>query len=309
MRFVSLIFLILSLNSYAAGPHACAGDVQKYCQGVPKTYEALDACLDKNKENLGSSCIAARAAAEKEMKEKNKCYGDIQKLCADKKDVKEINECLKTHEKKLSKECIAQRDQRLEKNAPCTADQEKFCSEKSRGKTSVAKCMQDHGDKLSPACKTARAEFEEKLLKKKPCFNDEVKFCDDKRKDLPQLDACLRAQGDKLSKVCANSLNKMDEKMAARNPCYQDALKLCAQERFKPELLKTCLDKNESKLSKLCADTRTMAKRQSENIKASCGGDEKKFCSNIPKKGNAVVACLRANMGRISHQCRKALTD
>ena len=309
MRFLILFSLFFTANLYAAGPHACAGDVQKFCQGVPKTKKDLDACLDKNEANLGPSCKSARENFESMMKEKNKCYGDMKKLCSNSKSVAEINKCLKDNESKLSKECIAQRDARMKEHLPCKADQEKFCSEQKRGKLSVAKCMIDNSDKFTKECKEAREKFEAKQLKKQPCFLDAIKLCDDKKTDPAALELCLSENTSSLSKLCQEKRKKSEDKMAARNPCYRDAVTHCSKERFKPELLKACLEKNHDKLSKLCQETRTLATRQQKNIKEACAGDEKKFCMGKPKKGNAIISCLKANLGRLSFQCKKAITD
>lgn len=309
MHMIALFTALFSFNLFAQGPHACAGDVQKFCQGVPKTRQALDACLDKHESELGPSCKETRKKFAEQVRQKNKCFDDAQKFCGAAKNTKEINECLKKNQSKLSKACIAQKDERQKKALPCKEDMEKFCSESKRGKTSIEKCMLDNADKLSGSCKEARAKFEEKLLKRQPCFNDAIKFCDTKKKDPAALEACLSENESSLSKKCSETRKKIADKISARNPCYQDALKLCPKERFKPELLRACLAKNESKLSKLCQDTRQMAERKQKNIKDSCGGDEKKFCSSVPKKGGAVMACLKANLGRISFQCKKAITD
>ena len=309
MYLLSFLIAIFSLNLYAQGPHACAGDVQKYCQGIPKTRAALNECLKKNESKLGPSCKAVRESFLKESREKNKCHQDIEKFCADKSGVTELNQCLKNNEAKLSKGCIEQKNARVKEKMPCKADQEKFCSDDKRGKMSVTHCMLINNEKFSAECKNARAEYEKKLLVRQPCFNDAVLYCDDKKKDPASLEQCLDENNSKLSATCTKHRKSIDDKMAARNPCYKDAVKLCPQERFKPELLKLCLEKNKSKLSQLCQDTRNLAERQQKNIKASCVGDEKKFCNGVSKKGNAIVSCLKANLGKISFQCRKAITD
>ena len=53
--------------------HACAGDVQKFCQSAQKTRFALDQCLDKHADELGPSCKSVREEFKKKVKEKNKC--------------------------------------------------------------------------------------------------------------------------------------------------------------------------------------------------------------------------------------------
>lgn len=309
MRLLTLILLTFSLKVSAAGPHACAGDVQKFCQGVPKTRQALDKCLDKNIKELGSSCKAVRENFTKEMKEKNKCYADMKKFCANEQDLKGINKCLQANIKNLSKECLTQKDQRRKERLPCEQDQAKLCSKDKLKGNSLAKCMFDNSKNLSKACSEARNKFEAKILKKQPCFNDAINYCDKDKKDPAKLEQCLGANSTKLSPLCTKHRKAIDEKISARNPCYQDAKKYCAKERFRPELLKSCLQKNEAKLSTLCQDTRKLASRQQKSIQGSCAGDEKKFCSSVPKKGAAIISCLKANLGKISFQCKKAITD
>tara|TARA_R110002049_G_scaffold57433_1_gene157505 strand:- start:740 stop:1669 length:930 start_codon:yes stop_codon:yes gene_type:complete len=309
MRLLMLLTFIFSFKIYAQGPHACAGDVQKFCQGVQKSRTALDQCLDKHADELGPSCKSVRADFAKKMKEKNKCYSDIKKFCSDKKDIKGINECLLANEKKLSKACLAQKEERTKEMKPCQEDQKKFCDKSKLGKKSQAKCMLENESKLSKSCKEARTKYEAKILKKRPCFKDAILLCDDVKKDGQKLESCFNENKDKLSKQCSSHRKKIEDKISARNPCYLDAKKYCNQERYQPKLLNSCLEKNESKLSKLCQDTRNLASRQQKNIKENCQADEKKFCSSIPKKGAAILMCLKSNLGRLSFQCKKAITD
>jgi len=65
--------------------------------------------------------------------------------------------CLKENEAKLSKECAAHmaeaKEAMKEIAEACHADMESFCHDVKKGGGRVMKCMKEHKDQLSAACK------------------------------------------------------------------------------------------------------------------------------------------------------------
>lgn len=88
----------------------------------------------------------------------NPCQSDIQKFCPGVAPGHgALVECLKKHKDELSKECRAQGEsmkKHLEqKREACADDVEQFCSAAKADGGSVAKCLRDHQQELSEACK------------------------------------------------------------------------------------------------------------------------------------------------------------
>jgi Cysteine rich repeat len=48
-------------------------------------------------------------------------------------------------------------------------------------------------------------------------------------------------------------------------------------------------------------------REQAHVLRAQCGGDFQKFCSNVPLRGGQGVACLRAHAADLTPGCRQAL--
>lgn len=93
-------------------------------------------------------------AAEEELP----CAEEIAKYC---KDVKpgggRIIDCLNEHQKDLSVSCekkLEESKKRLMKaQQACTGDMEKFCKDVQPGGGRILKCLREHTQELSPACR------------------------------------------------------------------------------------------------------------------------------------------------------------
>lgn len=86
------------------------------------------------------------------------CLADIQKLCANVPgSADQIQSCLKSHEKDLSKECKAHvgdvRRLAGELAATCIWDIERFCGDVNPGGGRMVECLKGQGNNLSPTCK------------------------------------------------------------------------------------------------------------------------------------------------------------
>ncbi len=99
------------------------------------------------------------------------CSEELAKYC---KDVKpgggRILDCLNEHQKELSVTCkkkLEESKKRLmEAQRACTVDVEKFCKDVRPGGGRIFKCLGEHTQELSPACKqeieTAKGRVREK---------------------------------------------------------------------------------------------------------------------------------------------------
>lgn len=91
------------------------------------------------------------------------CAKDRGALCAgiDSGDGK-IFKCLQDNKDKLSAECKAHQEKMKEHykeiKEACSDDVEKFCGEIKPGKGRIMKCMRQHKEELSSACKAEMAQ-------------------------------------------------------------------------------------------------------------------------------------------------------
>lgn len=107
-------------------------------------------------------------AAEEELP----CADEIAKYC---KDVKpgggRILNCLNEHEKDLSVSCKNKLEESkaklMEAQKACTGDMEKFCNGVQPGEGRILKCLREHKQELSPACKQVTVKTSEKVQEKK----------------------------------------------------------------------------------------------------------------------------------------------
>ena len=91
------------------------------------------------------------------------CAKDVQTLCPGiEPGDGRIAKCMRENKDKLSAECKAQKEKMKaafkEVKEACQDDVEKFCGEMKPGRGRIMKCMKEHKEQLSPACK---AEVEE----------------------------------------------------------------------------------------------------------------------------------------------------
>ena len=116
-------------------------------------------------------CVSAggRAyAAEQELP----CAQEIAKYC---KEVKagggRILNCLNEHQNELSDSCkikLEESKKRLmEAQQACAGDMEKFCKNVQPGGGRILKCLREHTQELSHACRKITEKTEEKVQEKK----------------------------------------------------------------------------------------------------------------------------------------------
>ncbi len=111
--------------------------------------------------------VGVIAAAERTSSAKGPCADDIQKYCKDVKSGKgKIGQCLKEHEADLSPACkerVAQvADAVRDLYGACHVDVEKLCKDVPPAGKSVEKCLKEHQDELSTACKSRIVQMKDR---------------------------------------------------------------------------------------------------------------------------------------------------
>ncbi len=90
-----------------------------------------------------------------------------------------------------------------QQGGPCTDDVAKFCKDVRPGGGSVAKCLQEHENDLSPACKEQISKTKQKIQEfKEACRADVTKFCKDVRPGRGRILQCLKQNEAELSPGC-----------------------------------------------------------------------------------------------------------
>ena len=108
--FVTLgLILLTGTGAFAQGTGACAGDIEKFCQGVQQGEGRIAKCIAQHKEELSPGCKARFEEAAKQLKGVQKdCKDDIMAFCEGvKPGGGRIAQCLKANESKLSPQCKA----------------------------------------------------------------------------------------------------------------------------------------------------------------------------------------------------------
>jgi hypothetical protein len=91
----------------------------------------------------------------------------------------------------------------------CADDAAKFCKDVQKGEGRVAKCLKEHKDELSPACKKNIAKAK-KMAKgmKKACHDDAKKLCSDIKPGGGKIAQCLKEHEGELSQACKEMMDR-----------------------------------------------------------------------------------------------------
>jgi hypothetical protein len=139
------------------------------------------------------------------------CREDAKRLCQGvQPGGGRITRCLKENESKLSPECVEKikaARERVEKEwEACKPDQEKFCKGIEPGQGRVAKCLAQHQDALSPACRERINEAKEEFAEKHPCHADAKKLCQGVNPGEGRIASCLKQHEGEVSGACKQHL-------------------------------------------------------------------------------------------------------
>jgi len=92
---------------------------------------------------------------------------------------------------------------------PCAGDVEKFCKSVESGGGSVAKCLKEHENELSAACKERTLAIREKMKEiHQACEDDVTKFCKDVQPGGVRIRKCLKEHEGELSPDCKAKISQ-----------------------------------------------------------------------------------------------------
>lgn len=92
-------------------------------------------------------------------------------------------------------------------SGPCAEDMAKFCKDVQPGGGRILKCMKEHENELSPACKQHVVEMKVKAGEaKEACQDDVMKFCKDVQPGGGRILKCLKEHENELSPECKSKM-------------------------------------------------------------------------------------------------------
>ena len=97
-----------------------------------------------------------------------------------------------------------------EQNArPCAEDAARLCQDVQQGEGRVARCLKEHANELSPACKKNTAKAKEEVQEfAQACKDDSAKLCKGTKPGGGRILQCLKQHEGELSPACKE---KMDQ--------------------------------------------------------------------------------------------------
>lgn len=94
--------------------------------------------------------------------------------------------------------------QEMNGRGPCKADIEKFCKDVQPGQGRIVRCMRQHENEVSPACRNHIAEVREQQQEfKRDCSADASRFCKDMKPGGGRIINCLKQHQAELSAACS----------------------------------------------------------------------------------------------------------
>lgn len=142
---------------------------------------------------------------------------------------------------------------------PCAEDAKKFCKGVKLGQGRLVRCMWQHRDQLSDACKAkAKSDWEKLMQISADCAGDAKKFCQGIIPGGGRIAACLMSHEAELSPACqAHSeetrakINEGIEKLVL-GACKKDRDKLCKDIKPGEGRIAECLKQNRARLRPAC---------------------------------------------------------
>jgi len=92
---------------------------------------------------------------------------------------------------------------------PCADDAAKLCQGVQPGGGRVAKCLKEHSNELSPACKDNMGRMKEKAKDfRQACKDDAQKLCKDEKRGGGRIMQCLKQHEGELSPACKEVMDQ-----------------------------------------------------------------------------------------------------
>ena len=92
---------------------------------------------------------------------------------------------------------------------PCAEDAARLCKGVQQGEGRVAKCLKDHANELSPACKENIAKAKEEVQEfAKACKDDSAKLCKGTKPGEGRIMQCLKQHQGELSPACKEKMTQ-----------------------------------------------------------------------------------------------------
>jgi len=96
-----------------------------------------------------------------------------------------------------------------QRQGPCADDAAKFCGDVDPGGGLVMKCMKEHENELSSACKERVAAMKKGFQEfREACQDDALKFCKDMKPGGGRIANCLKEHENELSAECKARMEK-----------------------------------------------------------------------------------------------------
>jgi hypothetical protein len=96
-----------------------------------------------------------------------------------------------------------------EKDRPCMADAEKLCKGVEKGEGRIAKCLKEHENEVSAACKENIGKMKEKIKDvAEACKDDAAKVCKDIKPGEGRILRCLKQHEGELSPACKEQMSQ-----------------------------------------------------------------------------------------------------
>ncbi len=100
-----------------------------------------------------------------------------------------------------------------ETSKPCVEDAARFCKGVQQGEGRIARCMKEHENELSPACKQNIAKARERVKEfAEACKADAEKSCKDIKPGGGRILRCLKQHEDTLSPACKEEMQNKRRK-------------------------------------------------------------------------------------------------
>jgi hypothetical protein len=92
---------------------------------------------------------------------------------------------------------------------PCAEDAARLCKGVQQGEGRVAKCLKEHADELSPACKKNIAKVKEEVQEfAQACKDDSAKLCKGTKPGEGRILQCLKQHESELSAACKEQMKQ-----------------------------------------------------------------------------------------------------